>query len=362
MSQFSEGIRFCWMRLAALAVCGLLSLGPSTTLAQMPAVRYGAPVSEDVRTLYDGGLRYIAASQQNDGSWQASYGQGPGMAGLCSLAILSRGEDPNFGAYAETLHRALRYIVLRQSRTNGFISQGGNSHTNMYEHGFATLALAEAYGAVDETLLWAGQGAARGGKKRGLGKALELAVQAAIDSQNSNPLGGWRYSPNATDADSSVSGAILVSLLAARNAGIRVPEKNIERALKYYETSTLSDGTVVYTPGMGGGYSMARSAIGALVFAIAKQKDSPSHRQPLQSLVDRLEDEPQQHPYYTRYYIAQALFHGDVASWTRWNERTTEVLLASQREDGAIGHDAYSTSMSLLALALSFRFLPIYER
>ena len=40
----------------------------------------------------------------------------------------------------------------------------------MYDHGFAMLGLSEAYGAVDESLLWQ-EGAA--GRKRGIGEALK---------------------------------------------------------------------------------------------------------------------------------------------------------------------------------------------
>ena len=90
---------------------------------------------------------------------------------------------------------------------------------SMYHHGFAMLGLAEAYGAVDERNLWPdGKG------PRSIGQALELAVRAAVTSQKKNSLGGWRYSPDANDADTSVSGAVLVGLLAARNAGIEVPD------------------------------------------------------------------------------------------------------------------------------------------
>jgi hypothetical protein len=97
----------------------------------------------------------------------------------------------------------------------------------MYHHGFAMLALAEAYGAVDDRDLWAD---ASSSNYRSIGQALELAVRAAITSQKKNPLGAWRYSPDSNDADTSVSGAVLVGLLAARNAGIEVPDASIDKA------------------------------------------------------------------------------------------------------------------------------------
>ncbi len=67
------------------------------------------------------------------------------------------------------------------------------------------LALAEAYGTVDDRDLWErGQTSA---SQRSIGAALELAVRCAVTSQKKNPYGGWRYAPDARDADTSVSGA-----------------------------------------------------------------------------------------------------------------------------------------------------------
>ena len=57
-------------------------------------------------------------------------------------------------------------------------------------------------------------------------------MRCIVTSQDQNPHGAWRYQPTAKDADVSVSGAMLVALLAARNAGIGVPDSNIERALQ----------------------------------------------------------------------------------------------------------------------------------
>jgi len=325
------------------------------------SIRHGAPVPPEVRTIYEGGLRFLADTQLEDGSWQSQYSSGPGIVALCCLAFLSQGDDANFGRYAEPIHRALRYIVKSQDPSTGFISQNQGGHGSMYEHGFATLTLAEAYGAVDEVLLWAGAEASA--ERRTLGQALELAVRASLGSQEANPFSAWRYSPTAKDADTSVSGAILVSLLAARNAGIEIADEKIDKALQYYENSTLPSGDVSYSGGMGGGQSMARTAISCLVFAIAKRKTSEPHQATLKNLVDNVDqDSHMGHPYYTRYYVAQALFQGDFDAWSRWNERTTGLVLEEQGDDGVIGGDAYSTSMSLLALALNFRFLPIYER
>jgi hypothetical protein len=150
------------------------------------------------------------------------------------MAFLASGEDPNFGRYGEPVRKALRSLIFEQNLHTGFIPN------SMYHHGFAMLALAEAYGAVDDSLLWDSQTPA--GRRRTIAQALELAVRCAVTSQNNNPAGAWRYSPQASDADTSVSGAVLIGLLAARNAGIEVPDVNVESALTYFRNSTSEGG------------------------------------------------------------------------------------------------------------------------
>ena len=68
---------------------------------------------------------------------------------------------------------------------------------------------------------------------------------------------------------------------------------------------------------------------------------------------------------YLRYYQAQALFQGDLESWEKWNKRLVRELKESQQPDGSLRGQfgpTISTSLSLLSLALNYRFLPIYER
>jgi len=249
-------------------------------------------------------------------------------------------------------------MILAQDPNTGYLG------SSMYHHGFSMLGLSEAFGAVDETLLWDGSEAA--GRKRSIGQSLELAVRCAITSQKNNQWGGWRYSPSDRNADTSVSGSVLVGLLAARNAGIEVPDEVMDKALNYFKTSTSDTGIVAYSGGVGGfGESMNRSSISSLVLAVGKRKDWKEYKAALGYISGRLEHQEQGYPYYNRYYMAQALFQGDFEAWEKWNSHTTEVLRNRQEDDGSFQsqHGApYGTSMSLLALALNYRFLPIYER
>jgi hypothetical protein len=228
----------------------------------------------------------------------------------------------------------------------------------MYHHGFAMLALSEAYGAVDESLLWEGEKPVRG-----IAQALDLAIRCAGTSQKNNRWGGWRYMPNSTDADTSVTGAMLMGLLAARNAGMEVSDEVINTALEYMRRSTGKDGSVTYSGGFGGfGESMNRSAIATLVAAVSKNKETEEFKATLKHITDRLEHSEGNYKEYFRYYMAQALFQGDYASWQKWNTATARVLSETQAPDGSFNNGPYETGMALLALGLNYRFLPIYER
>jgi hypothetical protein len=336
-------------RLLGAGLALLLSAG--AVCAQDPALRFGGQMPPEVETIYQRGLTWLAAAQSPEGVWKGAN-EGCGVDGICLMSFLASGEDPNYGRHAATIRRAIRSMIRRQDEKTGYLPD------SMYHHGFATLALCEAYGAVDEVLLWEGEKPVRS-----LGQTLELAIRCAATSQKKNRWGGWRYSPDATDADTSVTGAVLMGLLAARNAGLEVPDETVNAALEYLRRSTGKDGSVAYSGGFGGmGGSMNLSAIAALVGAISKTKETEQYKAALQRLLENLEQRETNYPEYNRYYMAQALFQGDFAAWQKWNDAKVREFREMQKEDGSIGSGAYGTGMSLLALALNYRFLPIYER
>lgn len=322
--------------------------------AQSPMV--GQQVSRDVLEVYAKGLGFLQRTQDDRGTWPAGEGAGPGTTGLAVLAFLASGEDPNFGPYRQVIRKGLRHIIGSQSGITGYMGP------SMYHHGFATLALCEAYGVVDDSDLFV---ASESGNAHSLGKAVELAVRASLTSQKRNRRGAWRYAPNAGDADTSVSGAVLMGLMAARNAGIEVPDESINKAIDYFVGMTAGDGTVGYSGTVdGGGESVARSSIANLVFAIARRKDLKAYRLTKQYIIST-QNAQTTWPEYARYYQAQALFQSDVEVWKQWNDRLIRKLKREQKPDGSFQGElgvTNSTSMSLLALAVNFRFLPIYER
>ena len=112
---------------------------------------------------------------------------------------------------------------------------------------------------------------------------------------------------------------MLVGLLAARNAGIEIPDQAIDKAIAYYKSMTAPSGQVAYTSGMGGfDESIARISIASLVYAVARRKDLAEYKATVDYLKQRLEQQvTQQWLEYARYYQAQALFQGDIDAWEK---------------------------------------------
>ena len=183
----------CLLIIAAFA--GLL-----TAAAPIPDVS----VSPKARNTIDAALKYLAARQNEDGSWdEGSYGRPTASTALAGLAFMSDGHVPGRGAYGENVSKALDY-VLASAQPNGLLEYGVPHHA-MYSHGYATLFLAEAWGMT-----------ARSDVRDKLKSAVDLIARTQ------NREGGWRYQPRVADADISVTIVQIVALRAAANAGIAV--------------------------------------------------------------------------------------------------------------------------------------------
>jgi hypothetical protein len=315
--------------------------------AQRPAATMVGrdPIPAKVETAYLKGLKHLAGTQEEDGSWSAGYGQEPGVVGLAVMAMLAHGDDPNVGPYKDAVRKSIRYIISKADAKTGQI--GGKTHS-MYSHGFATLALAEAYGMVNEP---------------SIGPTLQRAVDFLVACQKRNPLGAWRYSAESQDADTTVSGAQMVGLLAARNAGILVPDDVIETGLKYYRSCQDEKGGIGYS-GKGGG--ITTTTIGLLVFTLARQKESASWKSAAGFFKQNM-IEQSSHPYYHEYYASQAAFHLDEKTWQAWN--SGNIIRMLRMQDPTTGGwsssgngSCFDTASALLSLALNYRYLPIYER
>jgi hypothetical protein len=323
---------------AALSAAVALPLYPQKLFIGNPE-----SIPPELESIYLKGLGYLQQSQNRTGQFQGQYGNAPGVIGLCIVAMLAHGDDPNTGKFSSNIKLGINVILNTVNKNNGYIGD------SMYNHGFATLALAEAYGAVNDERI---------------GPALKKAVEMIVSSQNRNPRGAWRYGPESQDADTTVSGAVLVALFAAANAGIHVPDEAIVKALKFYESCLTNDGGFGYTGKDSPNYP--RTAIGALVFALAKKKNSGIFKNAITFLqTHNVNDSGGQYYHYGLYYSAQAFFHAGTQTWELWNEVNIKTLKTTQCENGSWNGNqgpAFTTAAALLSMALNYRYLPIYER
>lgn len=295
-----------------------------------------------VEIIYEKGMKYLASAQGEDGTWDDSVGSEPGVVGLCVAAFLAHGDDPVVGRYALNINRGIDYIIKQQNPNSGYI---GNS---MYNHAFAAKALAEAYGSVD---------------RPEIETALRKAVDLILSAQKRNRSGAWRYTPDSRDADTTVTGCQLVTLFAARNAGIAVPDESIRKAMAYLANNRAANGSYGYTSLSGGKPTL--TAIGLLCQSLAKERDTKGYQASLEYLKNHIDHRDRYYPYYFEYYMSQALFHADEEIWQQWNDRNIRYLATIQSADGSFPGNqgpSFNTAGALLSLALNFRYLPIYEK
>ncbi|MFQ3670306.1 MAG: prenyltransferase/squalene oxidase repeat-containing protein [Verrucomicrobiia bacterium] len=318
-------------------------LWASGAVAQIRAPEVGREVSAEVDEMYQRGLRYLVSSQGGDGSWSGDggYGGQPGVVALALMAMLARGDDPEFGPYAGNVRRAVEFLLKQSNPETGYIGQ------SMYNHGFATLALSEVYGTVDIP---------------GVGTALKRAVDLIIAAQKRNGSGAWRYNPESFDADSTVAGCQIVALLGARNAGVAVPDEVIERGLEFILSCQTADGGVGYMNASGP--NQARTAILMLCLDLTGKSNTPPYNRALR-FMRRAPPESDTYFHYFLYYAAQAWFRVSDQAWEEWNRVNVRLLRETQNPDGSWPGNfgsSFTTSACLLSLALNYRFLPIYER
>ena len=299
-----------------------------------------------VRSLDDSylrGLRFLQTTQNEDGTWSdTSYGSQPGVLGMAVLAFLSRGDDPEFGTFSKSLKKAIQQILNKQNKETGYIG------TSMYNHGFATLALAEYYGLTNET---------------NIGPALKKATNLIVSAQKTNPKGAWRYSPDSKDADTTVTGAQMVALFAARNAGIEVPDQAISKGKKFLLECQDERGGFGYTGNSGA--NLPRTAIGSLILALDKDTNSDAFKSSIEYLRENARYGDQGHKFYSLYYTAQAMFRSTDEDWEKWNLENVRQLQAKQLDNGSWNGNygnTFATSAALLSMAINYRYLPIYER
>jgi len=308
-------------------------------------------------------LEYLKSAQKPDGAWEAGgFGRATSITSLAVMAYLASGHVPGEpGPYRETIEKGIRYVLDHQ-RANGLIVSN-SSHGPMYCHGISTLMLAEVVGMTADLELADRCRAA-------LARAVKLILLAQNLAKNSNHAGGWRYQPTSRDSDISVTGWQVMALRAAKAAGCSVPSENIDRALDYLKRCAhREEGGFGYQPG--GGPNNPRTGTGILALEICGEHLSPEAVAGAEYLLRHPPHWASSYFFYEVYYCPQALFQVGDKYFLVYYPKLAAILLDHQDKNGSwlsgdgndrSGGRVYCTAMAVLALAVEYRYLPIYQR
>jgi hypothetical protein len=294
-------------------------------------------------------LRYLADSQLPSGAWSSRFGPNIGVSSVALLAFLATGHVPQQGEYAETLDRGLAWILANVQPSGLIHYADGASHGPMYEHALATLLLSEVYGMSE---------------RREIPAAIQAAARVIVNAQNS--AGGWRYQPFSRDADISVTVMQILALRGAQQAGMIVPAKTIENAIKYVKLCADPGGGFLYQV-RSGTPNYARTGAGVCSLEVCGDYECDEVRRGLDYLISNIgQDAQERFYYYGVYYAAQAVYQAkDARRWRQWFPAIREQIIERQEPDGYWASDIgapYSTAMMVLALSIPYRYLPIYQR
>ena len=300
-------------------------------------------------------LEYLAIQQRPDGAWDGNNAPNA----LALLAFMGAGHVPGRGPYRDVLEKGKRFILRTQNEQGVFVPQRNAGSGPMYQQGLATLAMAELYGMDPDPEL-----------ETKLRKAVDLLIRCQ------SPKGGWRYQPNPSDQDLSVTVMQIMALRAANNAEIPVPAATIEKAVNYVRSCADPKGGYGY---QGPSRKPPTSAAGIVSLQLLGYYDDPTVSKGLEYLstlpVEWGTGGSITYWYYFHYYAIQANYQAGGQRWADWHPRIRELLLEKQNDDGSwdlpggseganvVGvNKVYWTSMATLVLEIYMHFLPAYQR
>ena len=271
------------------------------------------------------GLRWLAAHQHDDGSWNFNLNKGPcrgacrnsgtvpsttGATSIALAAFLGAGYTHVQGEHKETVRKGLYYLVSRALvMSEGVDLQEGT----MYAQGLSAIVLCEAYAMTQD-------------------KSLATVAQPAldfIDYAQDKRGGGWRYNPG-EPGDTTVTGWQLMAIKSGQMAGLRVGSPSVQ-LVDTFLTSVQSEDGAKYgymdkTPREG------TTAVGLLCrMYTGWTRSDPA----LEAGVRYLSElGPLQDNMYYNYYATQVMRHWEGPLWEEWNVKMRDWLVATQATTG----------------------------
>ena len=353
------GWRISIMLIGVLAA-GAFLVGSSRAAPNGPPTKRPPMVTAETEAAIAKGLRYLVASQSPDGSFRdaGQYGLYPVcMTAISGLAIAGSGSTPTQGPNAPAMRRAVNYLI-QSAQTNGLFCRAGEEESrSMYGHGFTMLFLSEVMG-MEEDVERMEQIRTR------LSKGVDLIARAQSN------LGGWLYTPDMNGDEGSVTVTQVQGMRAARNAGVAVPKKVIDKAMAYLEKSAQDDGGIAYRVGMTGSRPPITAAAVACWYN-AGQYENPLAIKALRFCkrnigIGHNQEGVYGHWFYAHLYLSQVMYLAGDKEWRDYFPKMRDHLLAIQNDDGSWDGDSvgrvYGTAIALIILQLPYNNLPIMQR
>ena len=374
---------------AAAAAIAMGLCGPRAARADEAAAalaKYRKPVAQAI----DRALAYLAKQQRPDGSFPSGMPGNTAIPSLGVMAFLAKGYTPGTGPYGQVVNRGVDF-VLGSQQSNGLLVRERHAHGAMYSHCISTLMLSEVSGMVDPA------------RQKRIDKALPEALKVILSAQeirkSAQHQGGWRYQHTSRDSDISCSGWAIMSLRSARNNGTSVPKRAVDEGIKFIMNCRSPDGGFCYQPGGRPGLARAgtallclelcghhrsKPAVGAGDYILGYLNARKQLRDRWTARAERLKSSGLRgrrlaqvpsalrfggsHFYYGLYYCSQGMFQLGGQYWETFATYLYEMMLKFQQLDGSWPQGrrdtgpCYATAMGVLAMSVSYRQLPIYQR
>ncbi len=339
--------------------------------AAISAITMGRPafpdeVNDALESNIDASIRralgWLAEEQQPSGAWTTNdFGESTATTSLAIMAMLAGGHVPDEGPYGLQITRGVGWL-LGQQQKNGLLVGRERSHGPMYSHGIATLMLAEVIGMVNPVQADL--------CREVLQKAIKLIVDAQNQPRSEDHDGGWRYQPTSSDSDLSVTAWQLLALRAARDIGCDVPVENIDRAIAYVRRLHVKhDGGFGYM--VGHGSTITRAGTGIVALEVCGEHRTEETLSAAKLILSRPLTKGEHYFYYGVYYCTVGMFKVGGDEWQQCREALYRTTLELQNPSGFWNPEdgterqagkVYATSLAVLALAIEYGYLPIYQR
>lgn len=345
-------------------------------LVLIPALLASASPEDKTDLAIRRAVGYLVAQQDKDGAIQAPHvwANRTAITALSIMAMASVGHQPaDESPEGRCMKRALAFVLKPEHQdVDGYF--GGADGSRMYGHGIVALMLAEQMGM-----------GADAAQDKLIAERCKAAVQLILRSQSvskgTSDEGGWRYTPDSVDSDLSASVWQVAALRAAKNAGIEVPKKAIDKAVEYIKGTYYSPRDASGKPtdlqsacayGVNGRAPVySTGAAGLLAMQMCGKYEGLEVTASADWLLALKPDPDGLWFYYGSYYYAQGMYQrgGKYAEAAKKN--IEEALLPRQAADGSWSATqrreveagtVYCTSLGILTLAVKYHFLPIYQR